>query len=258
MNLRLFPLVLFGALAFGATAPQLAQAKPIDLDAEEEEEEAEEEDPFADLGAISRGDIKADLPTIGEQTEGELIIDDEFEEPIEEFFEGIPDDDEFPEESDNPAQRERLVGNFEDLPEEGVEDDFKRPKRGSDKGPGPISIDVAGKQPLSDNYPLEVVAVDRDAVVVELPVLLARSRVEVETGFLVYAEVYVGDERVTEVRQVVEESSVAEFGPSFAFLKLLAPVVEPQGQIKVKVFRADLDGGNREELFTRITPYALR
>ncbi len=247
MTLRLFPLVLFGALALGVTAPQLAQAAPIDLGSNEDEDE-DDFDLDLDLDLKRGGPRMLDTEETTDEPD-DFLMDEEFDEPIEDF-EGIPEEG-YPEDLD-PS-----LPDFED-PDGVPLGDFDRPRRGNTRGPGPITIDVAGKQPLADNYPIEVVAVDRDAVVVELPVLLARSRVEVEAGFLVYAEVYVGKDRVTEVRQVVERSSVAEFGPSFAFLKLLAPVVERQGQIKVKVFKADLDGGNRAELFSRVTPYALQ
>lgn len=124
-------------------------------------------------------------------------------------------------------------------------------------GPGPITLDVAGRDPLADNYPLQVVAVDRDAVVVELPVLLARSRVGTDEGFALIAEVMVDNQVVSRVVQTVESSSLAEFGPSFAFLKIMAPVLESEGQVSLKLSRAKVDGTEPTELFTRSTPYSL-
>jgi len=123
--------------------------------------------------------------------------------------------------------------------------------------PGPIDLDVAGKSPLADNYALNVVAIDRDAVVVELPVLVASSRASVTTGFQLIGEVYVGTTKVGEVRQVVMPTSLAEFGPSFAFLKVSAPVVEKAGEVKIVVKEAAMDGSAAKELFTRVTPYQL-
>lgn len=124
--------------------------------------------------------------------------------------------------------------------------------------PGPIDLDVAGKTPLADNYPVQVVAVDRDDVVIELPVLLAKARAAVPKGFLVIAEVYVGDTKVNEAREVVLPASLAESGPSFAWLKMMAPVTDKQGEIKVTVKKANLDGTGATALFTRATPYTLR
>jgi hypothetical protein len=126
------------------------------------------------------------------------------------------------------------------------------------RGPGPIDLDVAGKVPLADNYALSVVAVDRDAVVIELPVLIASSRTSITTGFQLIGEVYVAGTKVGEVRQVVMPASLAEFGPSFAFLKVSAPVAEKAGEIKVVVKQAAIDGSGAKDLFTRVTPYSLR
>jgi hypothetical protein len=51
---------------------------------------------------------------------------------------------------------------------------------------------------------------------------------------------------------------LAEFGPSFVFLKVLAPVIERQGDIRIVVKKAGADGRNAVILFSRSTPYALR
>jgi hypothetical protein len=124
-------------------------------------------------------------------------------------------------------------------------------------GPGPITLDVAGKEPLSDNYPVNVVAVDRDSVVVELPVLVARSRVGLTEPFVLIAEAWVGPTKVSQVSQTITKEGLAEFGPSFVFVKLLAPVVEKTGEVTLRVKRAKLDGTQPKDLFSRATPYAL-
>jgi hypothetical protein len=124
--------------------------------------------------------------------------------------------------------------------------------------PGPIELDVAGKEPLKDNYPLAVVSVDRDAIVVELPVLVARSRAGNEKPFQVIGEVYVGEVKVSEVRQLIQPASLAEFGPSFTWMKVMAPVVEKTGEIKMIVKKANADGSAAAPLFTRVTPYQLK
>jgi hypothetical protein len=125
-------------------------------------------------------------------------------------------------------------------------------------GPGPITLDVAGKEPLADNYPLQVVAVDRDAVVVELPVLVERSRVTLEAPFTLQAEARVGEQTITTWEQAINAEALAEFGPSFAFVKLLVPVMEPQGEVTVVVRKAAPDGSGATELFRRSTAYSLK
>lgn len=146
-----------------------------------------------------------------------------------------------------------------------VDDDFafeepvvQAPVAVAVKVPGPLSLDVNGKEPLADNYAVTVVATDTDSIVVELPMLVARSRVGVEKGFLVITEAWIGTTKVSEVRQAFEPASIAEFGPTFAFAKLLAPVNEPKGTVKLVVKRAELDGSGAKELFNKSTPYALK
>ncbi len=124
-------------------------------------------------------------------------------------------------------------------------------------GPGRVPLEVTGKKPLADNYPLSVVHVERDAVVVELPILVAGSKASVETAFAIIVEVSVDDALVSRATQVVDPASLAEFGPTFAFMKILAPVIDKEGRVTVFVGRAAADGTSPEPLFSRSTPYAL-
>lgn len=158
------------------------------------------------------------------------------------------DDDEFEIEDDSMIEEEEPeLGNLE----EGSAPAGK-PKSAM---PGPITLDVAGKEPLKDNYAISVVAVDRDAVVVELPVLVARSRGT--QSFQLIAEIWVGGAKVNEVRSMVSPASLAEYGPSFVFLKVLAPVTAPTGDVKIVVKQAKVDGTGAVELFSRATAYSL-
>lgn len=123
--------------------------------------------------------------------------------------------------------------------------------------PGPVALDVVGKEVLANNYPASIVAIDRDAVVVELPVLVAKSRAGA-VPFVLIASVFVGETKVGEVRQTFDAASLAEFGPTFAFLKIAAPVAAPKGEIKVVVSKAKADGTGATALFTQTTPYQLK
>ncbi len=123
--------------------------------------------------------------------------------------------------------------------------------------PGPVALDVAGKEALANNYPASIVAVDRDAVVIELPVLVAKSRAGTEP-FVLIASVFVGATKVGEVRQSFEPASLAEFGPTFAFMKVSAPVVDAKGEIKIVVAKAKPDGTGAVPLFTQTAAYQLK
>ena len=122
-----------------------------------------------------------------------------------------------------------------------------------------VKLDVVGKQPLADNYPAQVVAVERDAVVIELPVLLGRSRAGFEgEAYWLQLEVMAGDVVVATSTQWVGRQSLAEFGPSFAFFKVLVPVKSSAGELTMKVQQLDSLGSTGAALFTRSVAYSLK
>jgi len=243
---RTISIVGFLSLPFSSMANPL-ESTDVDLLA------FNEEDDFGDASSLNRGK-SANGATNSKKKKQETDVQPtfDFDEPEEEFdlLDNATDDE--------PME---LLGNFEGLEDEPIEPfDRSNTKRVSSPTAliGPISLDVAGKNPLEDNYALTVTAIDRDAVVVELPILVAKSRVAVDSGFHIVADVFSGDIKVAEIRQVVAKESLAEFGPSFVFLKVLAPVIEQQGEIKIVVQKTDADGTNATALFQRTTPYVLR
>lgn len=122
-----------------------------------------------------------------------------------------------------------------------------------------VKLDVLGKDPLADNYPAQVVAVERDAVVIELPVLLGRSRAGFEGGpYWIQVDVLSGDTVVATATQWVDRVSLAEFGPSFAFFKILVPVQASEGELTMKVQKLDKLGSAGAPLFTRSVTFSLK
>jgi len=241
-------IVICAALVFSNSA---LASDTVDL-LDDETSFAFNEEDLGDLTDLKRG--KVETKTKGKKGAEDVKPQFEFEEPEEEFdLLDAPDADE----------PDEFLGNFESFEEEDeMADSFEQPQSRRISAPaatpGPITLEVAGKSILADNYPLSVIAVDRDAVVIELPVLVAKSRIGLEGAFQLQADVYAGDIKVAQVRQTVEKASLAEFGPSFVFLKVLAPVIEREGQIKIVVKKAGADGRGATELFSRTTPYALR
>ena len=240
------------ALCTMLTVP-VALADDVDWDgvAYDDEDLLDDEDDFDfERGSVSRDSDRKKKS----KDEDTRRISSDFDEPVEDF--DIEDAEESDlEDLDEPLE---LLGDFEDEDDVQLEAPVRKTTRApAPKGPGPITLDVAGKEPLADNYPLQVVAVDRDAVVVELPVLLSRSRIGLESAYQLQADVFVGDAKVGHFAQHVQAESLAEFGPSFGFVKVLAPVVERKGEIRIVVKKAAIDGTGAVELFTRVTPYAL-
>jgi hypothetical protein len=245
MSKHLFSLVLVAAMF----VPTMATASDT---WDETDAVAFDDDDLFGEDDLVRGNTPAD----DKKKKGKKTVETgpkfDFDEPVE----GFDLEDEFDEDfEDEPPE---LLGNFEDDLEPIEDFDMRKTRSAPAAGPGPITLDLAGKQPFADNYPLTVVAVERDAVVVELPVLVSRSRVGVENAFSIVADVFVGDSKVGSIQQSVEPASLAEFGPSFVFLKVLAPVVDGSGEIRVVVKKADANGSGAKELFSRTTPYSLR
>jgi hypothetical protein len=121
-----------------------------------------------------------------------------------------------------------------------------------------IQLDVVGKTPLGDNYEPTIVAYDRDSVVVELPVLLGRSRADFDgISYCIVVEVLSDGKKVAEARQQVTSASLAEFGPSFAFIKVLAPVTAKEGKLELRMSKASNMSAQPTQLFSRTLGYAL-
>jgi hypothetical protein len=189
------------------------------------------------------------------ELEEEFGFDFEFEateepsDPVEDFdFEPLDDP------LDEP------LGELEGVPEK---DQAPKPRSaeptGSASAPPPgIQLDVVGKSPLADNYEPAIVAYDRDSVVVELPVLLGRSRADFDgIAYCIVAEVFADGNKVAEARQQVTSASLAEFGPSFAFIKMLAPVTAKSGKLEVRLSKASSMSAQPTQLFSRSVGYQL-
>ena len=103
MCLRLSPLLFIAALSMTPLVPQLARAAPIDLGDDESEEV--EDDPFFDGEELIRGGTTL---AGDRESRGELIIEEgDFDEPVELFFDGLPEDEDLPDEVDRLLQQLR-------------------------------------------------------------------------------------------------------------------------------------------------------
>lgn len=156
--------------------------------------------------------------------------------------------DDAPEVAD-PTQLGMSAGPEDETEEEAVIQ--ATPAADPTKGPGPLSLDVAMADPFQDTFPLTVTAVEKDAVVVELPIFVGRSKFDVEKPFSIKAEIFLGETPVGVTTTEVVEASIADLGPSFVFIRYFVAVNDKVGEISMKISK---DG---EELFTTSTRYAL-
>ncbi len=118
-----------------------------------------------------------------------------------------------------------------------------------------MPVNTAGAKLLTDNWAPTIVVADKDAVVIEMPVLYANSKKDFDgVAYWLIAEVYADGKKVAESRTNVTRDSVADKGPSIQFFRMFAPVSAPSGVLEVKVFK---NAGKNELLFTRSVKYAV-
>lgn len=121
-----------------------------------------------------------------------------------------------------------------------------------------LPYSVVGKSPLADNYEAQVVFADRDAVVVELPVLVARNPSDFEgRAYWLVGEVYADGMKIAESRQQVTSNAIAQAGPTIAFVKMLVPVPAETGELELRVGRTTSAAGTPDTLFSRQLAYKL-
>jgi hypothetical protein len=120
----------------------------------------------------------------------------------------------------------------------------------------PLPYSIVGRKPLADNYGASLVFSDRDSVVAELPVLIARNPTDFAADFWLIGELHVNGTKVAETRQMVTAASLAQGGPTVAFLKMMAPVPSKSGELEFKVIKSS-DGQAREDLFRKVLPFEI-
>ncbi|MES2639202.1 MAG: hypothetical protein V4850_06950 [Myxococcota bacterium] len=121
-----------------------------------------------------------------------------------------------------------------------------------------MPLDVVGKDLLGDNWGPQVVVADKDAVVVELPVLYARNRGEFDgVAYWLVAEAYADGKKVAQSRIEITRDAIADKGPSVQFFRLFTPVPATAGVIVVNVSKATSASAKPTLLFTRSVNYKL-
>ena len=193
------------------------------------------------------------------------IIDDppeDFGDPDEDFGDDPPDD--IGPSTSGPS------GGFDDFDED-PPDEFDGPAPAPRKatapaqparpaapaGPVTLSLKVSDKEPLTGAFNASIVALDVDAVVIELPVLVAASGAGFSGGdYTLVAEFMLGDRKVGESRHVVSRAGITDLGPTVVWLKQHVPVTDPKGRIEVKVSRIDAEDPPTE-LFSKGVDYRL-
>lgn len=119
-----------------------------------------------------------------------------------------------------------------------------------------MPLDVVGKDVLGDNWAPQVVIADKDAVVVEMPVMYARNRAEFDgVAYWLVVEAMADGKKVAEQRVQVTRDAIADKGPSIQFFRMFTPVPSTAGVIVVNVSKATSAAAKPSLLFTRSVNY---
>lgn len=117
-------------------------------------------------------------------------------------------------------------------------------------------LDTDGKAPLTDAFDASVVGTDVDAVVVELPVLVARSAATWDDGdYWLVAEFSIKGKKVGEARHLVTKAGIADLAPTITWVKSQVPVLDAKGTVVVAVSQQTLSGS--KALFKKSVGYQL-
>lgn len=121
-----------------------------------------------------------------------------------------------------------------------------------------MPLDVVGKDVLGDNWGPSVVVADKDAVVIELPVLYARNRAEFDgVAYWLVLEAVADGKKVAQSRVEITRDAIADKGPSIQFFRVFAPVPAAAGVIVLNVSKAASASAKPTLLFTRSVNYKL-
>lgn len=219
-----------------------------------------EEAPFEDweLSGEPAGDDPAeDLTAIGDDPdEGFGDPDEGFGDPADDIAAIDPGEDPPGDFAGMAAAPADDGGGFDEFSEDPPAD--MAAIAGPSGGPGRSSalLDTDGKQPLTGAFDATVVGSDVDAVVVELPVLIARSASTWgDSDYWLVAEFTVKGKKVGEARHLVTKAGLADLAPTITWIKSQVPVLDAKGAVVVAVSKQTLSGS--ESLFKKTVGYQL-
>jgi len=101
-------------------------------------------------------------------------------------------------------------------------------------------LQFAGLTPLADPLPPRVTHAEAEAVVVSVPVLLAKDGRGSAPPYRLDLDLYLGTQRVTSLAQVVTPQSISRQGPSYAMFTAWVPTRAPKGTLRAVLRQTSL------------------
>jgi len=106
--------------------------------------------------------------------------------------------------------------------------------------------------PLGAHFPIRILGHEPDALLIEIPMLVAESREDLDgEGYWLIVEFFLEGKKVGDHRIMVEENTLATMGPTHAWVKTMIPTPSPQGEITIRVLRMDRASSEVRPMFER-------
>lgn len=120
-----------------------------------------------------------------------------------------------------------------------------------------LGLDLSSAKPFGDNWAPTLSVVEKDAVVVDMPVLYGSGKASYagKDAWLI-AEVWSDGKKLTESRVYVTKDAIADQAASVQFFRLYSPTTADSGVLEVKVSRLVSGATKNELLFTRSVSYS--
>lgn len=98
---------------------------------------------------------------------------------------------------------------------------------------------IIAKVPLQDNYEPVVSKLAHDALIVDVPVLLSKSKLTAsfDNEFQLIGQIVCNGKILSKSVVFVEKEMLAEFGPTFAFMRFMFSVDKESGTFSIEMFK---------------------
>ncbi len=110
--------------------------------------------------------------------------------------------------------------------------------------------------PLGDHFQVRILGHEPDALLIELPILVAKSPSSFEgSSYWLVVEIFAGQKKVGDHRVMVSRETLATMGPTHVWVKAMVPTPKPQGELTIRVLRIDPGATEVRPIFERKLKY---
>ena len=109
-----------------------------------------------------------------------------------------------------------------------------------------------GVEPLGAHFPVRILGHEPDALLIELPMVVAQSPDSFEgPGFWLIVEFFIDAKKVGDHRLMVTKETLATMGPTHAWVKSMVPTPRPHGVLTIRVLKLNAETNEIQPMFQR-------